>query len=541
MNRSTENDRIFPLTALLILAAGALLRVQTLFGALEYDEIWSLENFSGLPIAKIFTELALPNNQPLNSLWIKFASAAGGPVWSIRLHSLLASLATLPLAGFIAYVLSGRKKAAFLWGMLFLALSVPDVIYAALARGYALQVFFLALYAAGLAACGSLRPQKKYLSYLPEAAVFAGGAGAVLTLPTSVMYLCAITLAAWLIYGKRPQAGLLVVLGAGAILTLAFCLGNYQQLDAARKWGTPLSTWRGFFFFVSGTLDRLFTPGVIPLLAVLMCFLRRRALPVLLVIALPLGAAVLSNAGPDRAYLPFCAAAAVAAGACAAEVQSRLKNKTFRVAGALLFAGVSAALLSIQLPRWRTADWRTVYEKASKEPFSVLVVHRATSGYPLGWNNRPAIYTDFVNRLLDRSRERELVMFDGPGRINGNDSSDCEAVLTVPSAGRGEVLGGLACRRYKLREVSSASPGEAVLIALRPVPSETAGAMLSALGKSGLVRLKLNPWLCYRIDRPEGSYRYALLAGIVPENSAIDLTSFISSAGGAVSVYRFEP
>ena len=541
MNPASENNRIFPLTALLILAAGALLRAQTLFGALEYDEIWSLENFSGLPIARIFTELALPNNQPLNSLWIKFVSFIGGPVWSIRLHSLMASLATLPLAGFAAYVLAGRKKTAFLWSMLFLGLSAPDIAYAALARGYALQVFFLALYAAGLAACGSLRPRKRFLRYLPEAAVFAGGLCAVLTLPTSVMYLVAITLTAGLIYRKRPPASLLAVLGAGALLALLFCLFNYQQLNAARKWGTPFSTWSAYFLFVLGTLDLLFTPGVIPLLIALSCFLRRRDLPVWLVIALPLGAAVFTNAGPVRAYLPFCAAAAVAAGDCAAEVQSRLKNRTSRIAVALLFAGVSAGLLFVQLPRWRTADWRTVYEKASKEPFSVLVVHRATSGYPLGWNNRPAIYTDFVNRLLDRSRERELVMFDGPGRINGNDGSDAEAVLTVPCEGRRDVLGGLACRRYRLREVSSARPGEAVLVALRPVPAETAGAMLAALGKGGLVRLKLNPWLCYRIDRPEGSYRYALLAGIVPENAPFDIAGFISSAGGAVSVYKFEP
>ena len=35
--------------------------------------------------------------------------------------------------------------------------------------------------------------------------------------------------------------------------------------------------------------------------------------------------------------------------------------------------------------------------------------------------------------------------------------------------------------------------------------------------------------------------RYALLAGIVPENAGFDLAGFTSFAKGAVSIYKFEP
>jgi len=540
MIHATEKDRIFGLLLLLILVAGAFLRTQTLFGALEYDEIWSLENFAGLPVLKIFTELALPNNQPLNSLWIKFVSSVGGPVWSIRLLSLSASLAALPLTGFAAWVLAGKKKPAFLWAMAFLAFSGPDIAYASLARGYALQVFFLALYTAGLASCGSLRPQKEGLRHLPEAAVFAGGAGAVLTLPTSIMYLAVITLAAGLIYRRRPPESLLAVLGAGAVLTLVYCLGNFRQLNEARRWGTPIAGPGEFFTFISGTLDQLLVPlMLLPLL--LFVILKRRELPLLLVIVLPLLAAAVTNGGPARTYLPCCAAAAVAAGCAAAELTERLKKRGARVLACLLFAGILCTGPAVSLLRWRTPDWRKVCERSAKEPFSVLVVHRATSGYPLAWNNRPAIYTDFVNRLLDRSPVRELLMFDGPGRINGNDGNNSENVLTVAVQGRPDVLCGLPCRRYTLREVTGVSPGDAVILAIRPVFAREMSQMLFTLRNSGIAWLKLNPWLCYYINRPEGSYRYALLAGKIPQNCAFDAGIFAASANGAVSIYRIEP
>ena len=57
----------------IILLAALLIRLfGMLFSPLEYDEIWSLENFSALGATRIFTDLALPNNHPLNSLFVKF-------------------------------------------------------------------------------------------------------------------------------------------------------------------------------------------------------------------------------------------------------------------------------------------------------------------------------------------------------------------------------------------------------------------------------------------------------------------------------------
>ena len=112
MKQDFDADRPWKLLVLLIIAIAALLRFLNIFSALEYDEIWTLENFSRLDVFRLLTELALPNNQPLNSLFVKLVVTLDGPVWAIRLHSFIAGILLLPLAGFIAYVLSGKNKLA---------------------------------------------------------------------------------------------------------------------------------------------------------------------------------------------------------------------------------------------------------------------------------------------------------------------------------------------------------------------------------------------------------------------------------------------
>ena len=117
MKQDFDADRPLKLLFLLIIAIAALLRFPNIVSALEYDEIWTLENFSRLDVFRLLTELALPNNQPLNSLFVKLVVTLGGPVWAIRLHSFIAGILLLPLAGFIAYVLSEKNKLAALAAM----------------------------------------------------------------------------------------------------------------------------------------------------------------------------------------------------------------------------------------------------------------------------------------------------------------------------------------------------------------------------------------------------------------------------------------
>ena len=444
MNQKDNTDRLFKLFILLIFAVAAMLRFQNIFSALEYDEIWTLENFSRLKISALLTELALPNNQPLNSLFVKLAVTLGGPVWAIRLHSFIAGMLILPLTGFIAYVLSGKNKFAALAAMFFIAFSAPDMVYSSLARGYALQVFFLALYAAGLAAAGTFRPQGKY-RFLPECAMALGGICAILTLPTSVVYLGAITLAAWLVHPVKPPRSLLVVLGGGVVFTLFWCLFNYQQLNAARVWGSKIRSFADFYGFLAVTTAHHLK--IIPLILSLFFFKNKKYRPLLLFILLPLLSAVVTNAGPPRTYIPFGCFFAVCAGCGAAElINGRKKNLQIIIIALTALLGV--AEFRNGLKAWSFPDSCEIFRQASKIPADTLVIHRATSGYPLAWNNQPQIYDDFVKRILEHSKY--LVMFDAPGRINGNDPQNNEAVISTDIRGEEINDGVLHYRKYRL-------------------------------------------------------------------------------------------
>ncbi len=538
MKTFRENPKLFPLLCLLTVAAAAMLRIRYFWGALEYDEIWSLENFAVLPVGRIFTELALPNNQPLNSLWIKAVTLAGLPVQWIRIHSLFAGILTVPLVGFISYVFSGGRKYAALWSMIFIAFSVPDAVYSSLARGYALQVFFLALYTAGLASVGRWRPEKKFLKYLPETAVLLGGAGAVLTLPTSVMYLAAVTLAAFLMRPGKPGKVLTVVLAAGAAFTLYFCISNFQQLNQARSWGTPITGVAVYGSFLRSTLCSLLTVAGVLTAVFAFVWSPVRRLPLLLIFLLPLAAAVVSNGGPPRTYIPFCAALAVASGCGVAELDKFCK-KEYRIPAALLLLLLICCEFVFALPEWKTPDSREVFQASSKEPFSVLVVHRATSCYPLAWNNRPDIYTDFINRLLDQSAERELVMFDEPGRINGTDTNGSEKFFHIGIKGREDKISGVPCRRYLIEKATDVpESGSVALIIIRPVPEQIFFSYYKLLRQSNISMINLNAWLYVPVNRPECVYRYGMFAVKAGENCNLDWQAFLNN-NGMISVYRF--
>ena len=531
MKNDPESQRLVPLLVLLILAAAALLRMQNLFSALEYDEIWTLENFSRMPVLKLFRELALPNNQPLNSLWVKFTVLSGLPLWSIRIHSLFAGLSAVGLAGFISYHLAGRRISAALGSMFILALSAPDIAYSALARGYALQVFFLTLYGAGLTAAGFCRPQGKWKQYLPELAVAIGGAGAVLTLPTSIVYLTAITLAAYLIRSgwHLPRRSMLAVFVCGAVLTLCWCLVNYRQLNAARGWGTSIGSFADFYGFLCVTAAQVIGPVVLLIACVAFFTLPRKTLPLLLIIVLPLLSAAVTNAGPPRTYIPFGCVLAIAAGCGISQAVERFKKNAAAVI--LVFCAVLCIWeYSWRKELWFTPDSREIFKQTASLPYSTLVVHRATNGYPVAWNNQPEIYHDFVKRLLENSTQ--LLMFDGPGRINGTDSKGSESVLVVRKEGSGSNIAGAHCRIYKLKKMTAApEPGSMVFAVLRPVQKHIYSAVIRQLYATGVPWLKLNSWLSCPINRPEGSYLYALLAGVAPEKSAISWQGLINNNG----------
>ena len=55
----------------LIFPAALILPCALMTANFTYDEFWSLINFAPLNIFQILTDLSLPNNHPLNTLFLK--------------------------------------------------------------------------------------------------------------------------------------------------------------------------------------------------------------------------------------------------------------------------------------------------------------------------------------------------------------------------------------------------------------------------------------------------------------------------------------
>lgn len=102
-----QRTRFFRLLWIGTLLVGALLRISGLFSSLEYDEIWTLESFAPQPLSVIFTDLALPNNHPLNTLGVKLCIACFDNPCLIRLPALLTGLGSLLLFPVVAFLWTG--------------------------------------------------------------------------------------------------------------------------------------------------------------------------------------------------------------------------------------------------------------------------------------------------------------------------------------------------------------------------------------------------------------------------------------------------
>ncbi|WP_147836053.1 hypothetical protein, partial [Victivallis vadensis] len=471
-----QRTRFFRLLWIGTLLAGALLRISGLFSSLEYDEIWTLESFAPQPLSVIFTDLALPNNHPLNTLGVKLCIACFDNPCLIRLPALLTGLGSLLLFPVVAFLWTRRRGAA-LAATFFFAFSHMAIGYAAQARGYGLQLFFLLLFCAGLQLSGRYRP-KRY-RHLPEAMVFLGGAGAVLTLPTSILYLAPAALLGWHCWRKRPFPcqPLKIVLAAGVVLTAGWYLLNYHALRAAQVWGTPVTGAGQFLTLVSDTLLHLNGPVVLLLASAGILLRFRRAWPLLVITAIPFLSAIATNAGGVRVYLPLVVPGALLAGMGLEAIYRRFSAKKRRLAAVFTICLVGLFLLNWYdtAPQYKAQDWFSLYDQIRKLSPEYMIALDAGDGYPYTWNNMPNAYKDYDLRLRNTMSQRELISFLPPNHLNGTDRHGASQrfQLNFQPEPEQQELGGFRVCRYRLTELrETPRPHSVILLVLRPLPVE---------------------------------------------------------------------
>ncbi len=538
--------KIFRLLWIGTLLIGVATRFTNVNSGLEYDEIWTLGNFAPLPLSRIFTDLALPNNHPLNTLGVKLCVALFDSPWTIRLPALLAGIGSLLLMPLIAFLWSRRRIAAWVATLLF-ALCHPAFLYAQQARGYSLQLFFLMLFAAGFLLAGKFRLKRH--RFLPGTMVFLGGAGAVLTLPTSILYLGTITLIGYFFCRKLPFSRLPLrkVLIAGIVLTLFWYGMNYQALQAARVWGVPVTSCRQLLEISSDSMLQLNGPAVL-LLAFIGILLRfRRGRPLLLFYAAAYGSALATNAGAARVYLPLTVPTAILAGMGVEELFHRLKTRFSQ------FRPVLAPVLTLPLAAlliwnwccgarcWRVQEWFLLYREIAELPPEKLFLLEASVGYPYSWNNQPRAAEDYRRRLDNCAAERELLSFLPPGVLQGIDADGAGRAFPLrEAAAESEVaqIAGMPVVRYRLQRLTGTpEAGYDLMLVLRgwPLPELVQGIrwIRSAFPET----LLLNPWL----NLPGVFLQAAALALHCDDPARLDWDALRNRFTGTPDIYRILP
>ena len=487
--------------AILIAALGV--RLLMFLGPMEYDEIWSL-GYVDKSVGAILTDLATPNNHPLNSLfmkvWLSCPEIAELPQLT-RLHSLIFGMLSVTLTGMLALGIF-RSRAAALFSMLFLAFDAAAVFYSDQARGYSTQLFFLLCFANGLVWSGKLR---KFLpwKYLPEAAIVVGALGAVLSVPSAPIFLAAMLIAGRLYRRKTPEASLLIAIGVAWALVAVYLGINQAALrEAQTKFGTrftDFSQWMGFLFMI---LQDFFALGVVPFLLVLLATDRRRGMLLGFCALAIVGSAAFVSAGPSRVYLPLCVLVALGCGRGAhALLTVALCGNNRKLAKIIAVAAVFLAVFGCyQLyDTWHITDYYGWLNAGQSMPPEYLNVYPATSSYPLWWNSdRKKLEQDQVTRaIFDNGGTRRLLCFGiEPGHINGanpkaKDGSMPQEDRELSVKGTPKLLSGFKAVEYKLYPAAEARPGEGFIVVL-PL-GDGARATVKALHDSGCDLLILNP------------------------------------------------
>ena len=263
---------------------------------LEYDEIWTLENFAPRDIREIFSALDVPNNHPFNTLLVKLLYFPAHDRL-IRLGSLLLSCTSVALCAMIARRLWNR--AAAWYAAVAAALLPPFLTAGSTARGYAGQLFLLLFCAYCLLRCRKGSPTFTVLGAV-------GMILAVVALPSSVLYLApmGIFFAVTMLKRGRLERRHVYLFGAAALFAAAWYYRHWFDFRETAKFAVPIRSWREFAVWLESVLHG--NAVCLTLLAAGVWFARKRRTTCLLlaVILFPLAAAAVTGAAPARVYLP---------------------------------------------------------------------------------------------------------------------------------------------------------------------------------------------------------------------------------------------
>lgn len=327
-SRNKKEAMLFLGITLVLLLIGIVLRIAGLQTRnLEYDEIWTFAHYVKLPFGEMFSDLATPNNHPLNSLVIKFFKLPDLPqLLQIRLGVFLAGILLLIVTGLGLRRLT-RSFPGLCFGVLLLALNIPLIRYSQTARGYEFQALFTVCVMFSLLFFEM--DLKLPLRRILWAALFlVSGIATCVSVTSGVIFVTALAFSYgvlftdwrnWRDFGKwmeKKELWIAFLLFAGFVL-LWYGL-NYSTLAKGQSFGNTVTSPGKFLAFAWHTIAELPLTLTIPLSlagAVLLKepFQRRIAVMGLLSTLLVLLSALVFKAGDSRVYIPLIPVLAVSA------------------------------------------------------------------------------------------------------------------------------------------------------------------------------------------------------------------------------------
>lgn len=443
-NLGVVTERHEPLPRLLAVTVVALVGVMIAtiwLGAaqrgLEYDELWTLNEYAHAPtIGRIFSDTT-PNNHPLNSWFIRLTTSLwGNSEMSVRLPALIAGTCLLICLPFVVHHLTQRWEVALL-ATAWVAGNAPLVHYAQAARGYSFQVLLILAFAALILTAYRKRDQEG--SYLVLALL--SGIVAMIALPTTVLFLPPVVLVDVMARARRwrRQVGLrrARILAdewrpflAYTTLALACAVwisrGSEGFVDSQTKYGDNISSVAQWLHFCVDTIRtlRLQPIAVLAVIGSCLCLTNRTMWTLNTTTLWLFVAAWLLSGLPPRAYVPLvpfmCMAAAMGLGRILDLAGGKMRRQLrcgITVAAAILpVIGLPTAVRA-----WTALDWKHlvvgVRETAGPKTCIVYPVH---DGYVLGYYYAPDILLESFHRLPSDAGSA-LVLTEAGGRMTGVD------------------------------------------------------------------------------------------------------------------------
>lgn len=489
---ATSSRLLFFLGLTAILGIGAWLRMQDICTrGLEYDEIWTLNNYAKKSAYTIFTEVSTPNNHVFHSLMVKLTtSTLGDSFIAIRLPALIAGLLIILLVPPLTMLL-WRDRLTTLLATAFCSFNAALIYYSQTARGYSIQTLMILLVAYGIIL---LEKRREFLSqklrFILAAGIFICAEISVLTLPTSILFLIPLG-AAHSIYlfrqiwmsGNRKL--LVSVRSYPEVLTLYFLFTiscgtwygfNWQQFSEGKvQFGTQLASLADWGIFAFSTLDKLSVTCL--LLASLGLLLHRKErkyfFATLGIIGFPLISALITSSGPARAYLPIVPFIVMTASRGIIDMADLLGMQLRgRVSLMALISLAALAYAPISLKSWPPVDWKKNYTLIRQAfPLNAYICFLAGDGFSIRYNNMPSALDD---TFCSTPQEEDLLFIQvGSSKfISGFNPRNCgEKQIKSNATPHIEDINGISCAIYRLvrlKQGEMPAPGTTVILSIPP-------------------------------------------------------------------------